>query len=176
MLQQPNSFVHHFVQSEVAALEKMMSSKKTRSIHSHNRVLKERNIAIARRFPVKTAVSSSAFYRYTHENNMAIRVTPILPTERHEGVPLHYFGFFIKAGHITLFILLGNTRINEVLMVACGQGLNVFSVWWIGSAKSKLPHLSSHAVVGVYVGLVCGYGLLSFLGCLLITYMSIRTT
>jgi hypothetical protein len=63
-----------------------------------------------------------------------------------------------------------------VLMLAIGQALNVFSVWWIGNAKAKYSHMTIPAIIGVYVGLVCGFGILSFLCCLLITYMSMVNT
>jgi apolipoprotein N-acyltransferase len=66
--------------------------------------------------------------------------------------------------------------VNSVLCLAIGQGLNVFSVWWIGSAQGKLVTLTSGTIVGVYVALVTGYGLLSFIGCLIITYLSMIST
>jgi hypothetical protein len=60
--------------------------------------------------------------------------------------------------------------------MAIGQGLNVFSVWWIGSAKTKLASLSTGSVVGVYIGLVIGYGALTFIGCMLIICMALTST
>jgi hypothetical protein len=63
-----------------------------------------------------------------------------------------------------------------VLCIGIGQGLNVFSVWWIGSTQTKLVGLSSGAIVGVYVALVAGYGILSFVGCLLLICMSMVST
>jgi hypothetical protein len=65
---------------------------------------------------------------------------------------------------------------KSVLCLAIGQGLNVFSVWWIGSAKTKLASLSTGAVVGIYVGLVVGYGALSFIAGLLSICMAIIAT
>lgn len=177
MLEQPNSFVHYFVQSERAALGmRQVTPTKSNSFHTHNRLIKERKIAVANRFPIRTTVSSSAFYRYTHENNMAAHGSSPGKAKRWEGVPLRHFGFFIKAGQIKLFILFGTVELNSVILIAVGQSLNLLSVWWIGSARETFPHLSNDLIVGIYVVLVCGYGFLSLSGCILITSMSISAT
>jgi len=36
--------------------------------------------------------------------------------------------------------------------------------------------MDTHTIIGVYVGLVCGYGLILFLDCLLVIYMSMVCT
>lgn len=94
---------------------------------------------------------------------------PPTAPERFKGVPLKFFFKFMRSGYVWLFILL-------VLMIAAGQALNVFSIWWIGSARVTYPQMNISAIIGVYVGAVCGYGLLSFICGLLITCMSIIST
>jgi hypothetical protein len=65
---------------------------------------------------------------------------------------------------------------NSVLCIAIGQGLNVFSIWWIGSAQNILIYYSNGTILGVYVALVAGYGIMSFVGCLLVICVSMIST
>jgi hypothetical protein len=61
-------------------------------------------------------------------------------------------------------------------LVAVGQGLNVFSIWWIGRARDPTWNLGTGAIIGIYVVLVCTYGLLLFLAGALVCFASLIGT
>lgn len=63
-----------------------------------------------------------------------------------------------------------------IVMVTFGQSLNVFSIWWIGKARNPTWGLSTGAIVGIYVSLVCVYGIMLFLSGILICVVSMSNT
>lgn len=63
-----------------------------------------------------------------------------------------------------------------IVMITFGQSLNVFSVWWIGKARNPTWNLSAGAIVGIYVALVCVYGIMLFLSGVVISLASMKDT
>lgn len=54
--------------------------------------------------------------------------------------------------------------------------MNVFSVWWIGHAKVQFKTLSSAAIIGIYIGIVLGYGVTLLIIGLLVSIQSVLNT
>lgn len=65
---------------------------------------------------------------------------------------------------------------NIVSCVIIGQAMNIFSVWWIGKARKDFPHLSVGQVIGIYMGLVLGYGVTLLISGLIAPFISVSNT
>lgn len=54
--------------------------------------------------------------------------------------------------------------------------MNIFSVWWIGKARKDFPQFSVGQVIGIYMGLVLGYGVMLLISGLTAPFISVRNT
>lgn len=61
-------------------------------------------------------------------------------------------------------------------MLAVGQGMNIFSMWWIGHAKTSFKTMSSAGVIGIYIGLVLGYGVILLIVGIIMPFQSLLNT
>jgi hypothetical protein len=62
------------------------------------------------------------------------------------------------------------------VLTVIAQGMNVFSLWWIGAARNPIYKLSNSAIIGIYIGLVLGYGVLLLISTIMLPYVSLRVT
>jgi hypothetical protein len=98
---------------------------------------------------------------------------PIKPT-RPKGVSISIYWKFMRTGSIFIYLLICKDFANLVILTVVAQGAYVLSLWWIGAARSTISNLSNGAIVGIYIGLVMGYGLLLLISTVLLPFLSKR--
>ena len=54
--------------------------------------------------------------------------------------------------------------------------MNIFSAWWIGRASKDYPHLTVGQVIGIYMGMVFGYGVMLLISGLVAPLISVSNT
>jgi hypothetical protein len=91
---------------------------------------------------------------------------------RPKGVPIKYYWKFLRSGNIFFYLLACKYTHYLVILTITAQTINVLSLWWIGAARSKYTNLSNRTVVAVYTGLLMGYGLLLFIGSIILPFLS----
>lgn len=111
-----------------------------------------------------------------HGNRNDDQVVPHAALTRSKGVSLVYYWALIRKGIPVLFLVLSNLQYYLVFAAAIGQGVSVFSIWWIGSAEIHIPNMTSQKVIGIYVALVLGYAILLLSSSWIVVCLSLAAT
>lgn len=54
--------------------------------------------------------------------------------------------------------------------------MNIFSIWFIGKSRDGFPQLSVAQIIGIYTGMVVGFGVMLFVSALIVPFQSVKNT